>query len=214
MPGGQGGPRRYLGDTEPGLPPGLSCLALPFLFCLQNKETQPLHGSASDSSKSSCLPLLLAATIHPPSSRSCCGPVHPGSPLRRLSPLLEALDCSPSFPVFLASPQALSLPDGQLLTILPLPAISRGGSGCRATGLINHCGKARAWDGTKGGEPIQRRSARVLGVQSLRIHSFSPGSAERLCRVRGPYDGVRAWLCGKRLHVKQVGVRLELLNSG
>ena len=136
-PGRQGGPGRYLGDNEPGLPSRV-CLVSPFLFCLQNKETQPLQGSVSDSSNSSCLPLLLAvAAIHVSSSSVSPVLLWASGPLTECTKglrcpvhLLEALDCAPFFPVFLASPQTLSLPDGQLLTILPIPAISRGLSGC------------------------------------------------------------------------------------
>lgn len=78
------------------------------------------------------------------------------------------------------------------------------------TGLINHCGKARTWEGTRGRKLRQHRALRFSVLSRL---SGAALLCQRPLAIAMPSSGVRGTV-RSRLHMKQVGVRLELLKSG
>lgn len=194
--------RAYLGGDDRGSPPSLVCLPFPFLFCLQNKETQKLQGSASDhltlQVSPSCWRPLYYGTIHVSSSSVFSVLLWAGGPLTECAKchccpvcLLEALDCSPSFPVFQTSPHSLGLMDScsqscqfQLSLWLRLQSdgthksLWQGRDPRRVKG--QRVGTAQGCSGSQCTEPTESRS---------------PGSAKRLYCVRGLCNGL-AQPCG------------------
>lgn len=146
----------------------------------------------------SCLPLLLVAvllcynscvsTLHLPGSAVASGPLTECAkclccPIH----LLGALNCSPSFPVFLTSPHALCLMD----------SCSQSCQFQLSLGLRLQSDRTHKslWQGKDlGRDKGQRADAAQWhpGSQCPEpADSLSPGSAKCLCCVRGPWQ----WLC-------------------
>lgn len=123
--------------------------------------------------------------------------------------LLEALDCSPSFPVFLPSPHALGLMDScsqscqfQLSLWLRLQSDRTHKS---------------LWQGMDPGRDKGRRAEAAQGCSEADRSALSRFSeASLLCqrRATAARSSVECGAVRNRLYVKQVGVRLEILKSG
>lgn len=122
-PGRQGGYWPYLGSDERGPPPSLICLPFPFFsFVFRIKRLSNSRALLLTHLTLRVPPpaggCLYYATIHVSSSSIFPIFLWASGPLTECAKLqccpvclLEAPDCSPSFPVFLTSPRALSLMD-------------------------------------------------------------------------------------------------------